>query len=330
MTEFSKELGEELRDCLQRETTWWPDVKKHPDLAIAVRNKYLNVYSNGQSIFKVGTRSGNLWAETHYKYLLSQATPEYRSFRNNKFSTDGLSYIKDYQGPKTLNQLIGNANVYAGDEKKNVHAIIRSPANSNVIDLEVSFTTQLKSGQGGPEAEIEAEKETEKTGIDRIDIVALESKSENLISIVFYEVKTFNDPRLRAEKNAEVIGQLNDYERAICGAGDENIKKAYHQVCCDLVCLDRPVGNPGQISPLIRKAAKDLDIIEVDNKPRLIIVDYERDQWEGRVWQNHLKKLTDEVGINRVIGWGEAGRVKIGPDRLVGGKRYNEVRQRSA
>jgi hypothetical protein len=79
---FMRKLGKELRDCLQKAPSWWRDVRVHPDLAIAIRHKTLNVYSKGQSIFQVRSTAGTLVAETHYKYLLDEAKPEYRSFKN--------------------------------------------------------------------------------------------------------------------------------------------------------------------------------------------------------------------------------------------------------
>ena len=159
-------------------------------------------------------------------------------------------------------------------------------------------------------------------------MVALEENSADSISIVFYEVKTFNDPRLRAKRNAAVIGQLDDYEQATVDIGDEKIAKAYHQVRCDLVRLKRSVGGPAEISSLIEKVANDSNILKVNHKPRLIVVDYDIDQWNGAVWQEHLKKLTEVIGIDRVIGWGNAADVKIGPEQLKpgAGRRYSSNR----
>ena len=316
MADFTRGLGRELLDCLQKERSWWRDVTEHPKLAIAVRNEYLNVYSNGQSIFKVTVKSGGLVAETHYKYLLDEAKPEYRSFSNGKFVTDGLTYIEEYQSKKTLDRLIRNANVYAGDEKKFVHDIIGQDENSNVIDLEVMFTTPAEK----PEPDIEAEKKIEKVGIDRIDMVALEQRDKS-IWIVFYEIKTIDDSRLRARKNAEVLGQLSDYKRAIETRRDK-IVRAYAQVCSDLIQLNRPIGKPGKINALIQKVAKDKNILKVECDPRLIIVGYRSAYWDSTEWQGHLKKLTDKVGIHRVIGWREGADVKIGPEKLRGGMRY--------
>jgi hypothetical protein len=326
MAGFSRGLGAELLARLQNERVWWPDVTAYSKLAIAIRHNYLNVYSNGQSIFRITTKFGDLVAETHYKYLVDEAKPEYRTFSNNKFDVEGLTYFSTYEGTETLDKLISNASLYAGREKEFVHQIIRRDENSNVIDLEVSFTTPQKA-EAAPESEIEAEKEADKVGIDRIDMVALEENSKGSISIVFYEVKTFDDYRLRARGNAEVIGQLKDYEQAIAHKGDESIVRGYRQVCSDLFHLKRPVGKPGKINSLIERVAtvaKDQNALEVDPNPRLIIVGYKDDQWDGDGWESHLRKLCTELGNDRIIGWGDDNNVQIGPEKLSAraGRRY--------
>ena len=135
-----------------------------------------------------------------------------------------------------------------------------------------SFAARIKA-EADPETEMEGEKEADKIGIDRIDMAALEENSNGSISIVFYEVKTFDDSRLRARGNAEVIGQLKDYEQAITHVGDESIVRAYRQVCSDLLNLKRPVGKPGKINSLIERVAtiaKDRNDLQVDPNLRLI------------------------------------------------------------
>ena len=139
MGKFRRGLGADLRKCLTEDRKWWPDVREHADLAIAVRDKYLNIYSRGQSIFKVKQRDGTLRAETHYKYLVDRADHEYRAFREGKFDTKGLFFIREYKGRSTLDLLVKNAKVYAGNEKKHVHSIVKK--NSNVIDVEIALTT---------------------------------------------------------------------------------------------------------------------------------------------------------------------------------------------
>jgi hypothetical protein len=282
------------------------NVINHPSLAIAIRHKYLNVYSNGQSIFRVRQRNGFLVAKTHFKYLPDRARPEYRSFVDGTFDTQGLGFIEKYEGESTLDLLVKNANVYAGAKKKDVHSIIKN--NGNVIDTEIAFTTLLER-----KSEEQAEEETEKARVDRIDIVALEENPRRSVSIVFYEVKTFDDPRIRAEEKAEVLGKLDDYQHTIMQA-QSSIITAYRRVCRDLVHLQRPVGKPGKVAPVVEKACCEDVILTVDPKPRLVIVGYDRDQWSGPTWQEHCKKLAAHLGNGRVLGWGEAAKVRLEPN----------------
>jgi hypothetical protein len=302
--EFKRELGSDLRSLL-KEADWWQDVVKDERLAIAIRYKYLNVYSKGQSIFKITQRDGALLAETHYKYLVDRAKPEYRTFSHLSFDTDQLHFIREYKGKSTLDLLIRNAGVYAGHEKTHVHSILRN--NKNIIDVEVAFTTLLERN-AEQQAQEHAEEEAEKSRVDRIDIVALEEKSVGSISIVFYEVKTFNDPRIRATENAEVIGTLEDYRDAIKRA-ESNIRTAYAQVCRDLIFLQRPVGGFDRtLDPLIEKAARDDIVLDVDPNPRLVIVDYSKPQWDASNWQTQLEKLKRHLWVK---GWKDGGSVRL-------------------
>lgn len=312
MSEFKRGLEDKLINCVKNETSWWREVVEHPNLAIAVRHKYLNVYANGQSIFKISQKSGTLVAETHYKYLVDRAAPVYRSFSREpntncwKFKTEGLQFIREYEKRSTLEQLIRNAKIYAGDEKKHVHSILKR--NSNVIDVEVAFTTLLEG-----DAQKEPEEDAQKSRVDRIDIVALEEGSGGSIWIVFYEVKTFKDPRIRAKESAEVLSTLKDYREAIERA-EGHIKIAYRQVCRDLMALQRPVGKPGKLDPLIEKATS-VDVLNVDPNPRLVIVGYDDPQWKDARWKDQLKKLEDLAC--RVISKGDGADIELDRKRPI-------------
>jgi hypothetical protein len=166
---FRRGLGADLVSCLVKGESWWRDVVNNEKLAIAVRDKSLNVYSNGQSIFKITEKKKALAAKTHFKYLLDTTETPYRSFENGKFKTKGLKFIQKYEDERTLGQLIKNANVYASKEKEAVHKILKN--NSNVTDVEVAFKTLL----GGDEDD-----EADETRSDRIDVVALEEGPASL------------------------------------------------------------------------------------------------------------------------------------------------------
>jgi hypothetical protein len=132
----------------------------------------------------------------------------------------------------------------------------------------------------------------------------------SLVRVVFYEVKQFADPRIRARETAEVVGTLKDYEDAITNAKDDIII-GYHQVCLDLQKIGRPVSKPGPIDELIEKAAGDRKVLEVDLKPRLVIVGYTDPQWKHKQWQDQLRAMRSKgVSVN---GWGKAADVKLQP-----------------
>ena len=257
-------------------------------------------------------RDGALLAETHYKYLVDRAKREYRTFSFDTeqqrwcFDTnDEPHFIREYEGKATLSRLISNATPYAGDEKTQVHSILRK--NKNIIDVEVAFTTLLER-EGDAETEEEAEEKEEKSRVDRIDMVALEEKSGGSISIVFYEVKTFDDPRIRARGNAEVLGTLEDYRDAIKQA-ESHIRTAYAEVCRDLVFLQRPVGGfDTKLDPLIEMAARDDTVLSVDPNPRLVIVGYSTAQWDALNWQTQLEKLKRHFWVE---GWRDGGSVGL-------------------
>lgn len=194
----------------------------------------------------------------------------------------------------TLDLLIRNSEAYALDEKKLVHSIIKN--NSNVIDLEVSLTR--------------TEEEAEKNQINRIDMVALEEKPDGSISIVFYEVKCFNDRRIRAKKDAEVLGTLEDYRQTIIEAKSD-IVTAYRHVCRDLMALKRPLGKPGKkLDPLIEKASNNDVALEVDINPRLIIVDFGYAEKKDERWRAQYKKLKSRFPTR---AWGTPRGVKLQP-----------------
>ena len=103
---------------------------------------------------------------------------------------------------------------------------------------------------------------------------------------------------------------MKDYEGAITSAKDDIIT-GYHHVCRDLQKIGRPVGQPGKIDSLIKKAAddKDKNVLEIDPKPRLVIIDYKKPAWDAPGWQNQLKKIRSAEIV--VKGWGNADDVNL-------------------
>jgi glyoxylase-like metal-dependent hydrolase (beta-lactamase superfamily II) len=121
-------------------------------------------------------------------------------------------------------------------------------------------------------------------------------------------------PIVMGQAAERIMRAAADYQEAIEKAKD-HIKTAYRQVCCDLKALQRPVGKPGTLDPLIEKAATDDVVVNVDPNPRLVIVGYDNPQWNDTRWKDQLKKLTDS-GC-RVISRGDGADVRLDRRRPV-------------
>jgi len=161
-------------------------------LRLAIRNNYLNFYRLGQSVARVYCVSGELRADVHYKYVLG-ARSEYsgplylRLTRQGVFSQGAL--VANYKSISTLQEWIAAVNdKHVGEEKRLVDEFVEK--NDNVVDMEMALPAWA-----------------ERNVAVRMDLVAIEDGS-----VVFWEVKTANDSRIRckadflADKFPHVLG----------------------------------------------------------------------------------------------------------------------------
>ena len=73
MAKFRRGLNDEFIKLLNEaydKGSWWRDILNDHDLHIGIRNEYLNVYYQGNSLVLIKQGHGGLLGQTHYKYLL--------------------------------------------------------------------------------------------------------------------------------------------------------------------------------------------------------------------------------------------------------------------
>jgi len=298
MSKFKRYLSPQLIGALNKladplaPLNWWQDVLDSNDLHIAVRGGYLNAYSQGQSIFKIGAENGtgldtegNPVVSINYKYLLEPSRPpgkRYIRFTGKSFLINPHEVIcTDYEPHRTLNRLIDGASPYTSEEKKGVHVIARK--NPTVVDLEIAFT------QTG-----EAEEDVKAL---RIDLAALHEDGDSKAKFVFYEAKRADDSRLRARPGGkpEVIKQMQSYNKFLRTSASD-IARVYKDVCATLVKLcTRSSRLPSQI---IREVGAESPkrTLSVDPVARLLVFGFDRDQKKGDLFildipvlQKHLE-----------------------------------------
>ena len=212
-------------DALAQRGGWWTDVLAEKDLIIAVRDESFNVYWQGQSLFRIGFKAGEITVTTHPKYLIDPGLAGQVPLIGETFViTEILAsrIIARYEGKTTLDAMKRSARLYAGAEKEGVHAIVeRSPS---VIDVEVALSTFTMD---------DAAVDFDKLGkLPRIDIATFEQRPDH-IELVFWEAKLFGNKDLRAKAgDAPVIGQIAKY-RATLRHHREALITSYEKVARD-------------------------------------------------------------------------------------------------
>ncbi|MGU3539675.1 hypothetical protein [Methylobacterium sp. A54F] len=297
---FRRRLPDGALAYLRTLPDWWRDVlalrfEERPGvqqpLLIAIRDGYLNVYAQGQSVLKVGfdTRRGGearLRCRIHRKYVRGpQAGDGYDLFDGEKVTGgDDGAVIATYAGPDTLRGWVEAARGYAGDEKKGVAVIAAS--HPEVIDVEMALPANAPVAG---EAKV----------ANRMDIVALEEHEG--VRLAFYEAKLFANPELRADDlKPRVLGQLRRY-RDYVSAPDRHAEviAAYRNACTVLAEISAMRGT--EPAPLVRAVAEDTPL-SLDPEPRLVVFGHETAQVvPGSSWDRHAAAFRDG-GIALLLG----------------------------
>ena len=290
MRTFKRGLNEAFVNYLNEEyerAGWWRRVLHDRNLFIGIRDNYLNVYYQGNSILLLTLDRGHLVGKTHYKFLRREnmRSPYIRSLNGQaQVSQSSLPrlFIQDLSN---LRSLKAACRPYAGVEKGGVHDIIKS--NWNVVDVEIALTGQKDD-------------ELKPTAL-RVDFAALQEKTES-IELVFFEAKHFSNPELRANGSGtpRVVGQVQRYQKLV-ERYREQIESSYRRICQNLVALK------GLRAPkIVREVAEGKKPLRISNQPRLVIFGFDEDQKNGKVWTHHRNKLCDMIGRNRVLLRGNA------------------------
>ena len=262
---------------------WRPagDVDAEPQadhLRLAIRDRYLNFYRNGQSVAKVTVISGRLEAEIHNKYVYrnKKGGQECVKISAGMFAASDGSRVCYSDG--LVHDWISEANTYAKGEKLFVDEIVAR--NANVIDLEAALPadSELWEARSAP----------------RMDLVAMELCG-NRWKLVFWEAKLVGNPEARCRNGLPpVVGQLEPYKMWL-EKNQKVVCDAYRQACSDLVKLH---GIAKSLYPdkaelgqaITTVGGRDASELGVDSQPRLIIDD-RRSKTAAFERNGHLNKL---------------------------------------
>lgn len=236
---------------------WWRQFVEDPELFLAIRNNYVNVYYRGCSLVRLTSSHQGVVGEVSYKYLLRR-------------EAEGSQYVKVVGGEpcipdglfiRRLDQLRdikAAARNYAGDEKAGVHDIVLN--NPTVVDVEIAF--------GG-----EANKRVDLASVRRADGRAI---------LTFSEAKHFSSDDLHAgtDRLPKVLAQMKVYDELIA-AQKHCIVESYKKVLKNRLDLKGLAQQHAERHKSIERLVD--QEIELDpSGVRLIVFGFDGDQKAGR------------------------------------------------
>lgn len=287
MSDFNRGIkNEALIEGLRRlatEESWWRDVLLDRSLIIAIRDEYLNVYWQGQSIFRVSFVNGRVAASTHPKYLLNPDVSGQISLVGGSFELKKLEatmLTRTYEGAETLGKLKRAAGLFSGREKEGVHAIATS--NPSVVDVEIALSANGISDVGS---------------LPRLDLAAFEVATDH-IDLVFWEAKIFDNPEVAPRS---IVIQIGKYQRVI-EASRQKLLESYRLVAQNLVEISKMSGSVRQVSDAVRQVAAGHAQLWVSPSDVGMIVygydaDHQRPGSRGETLKKELARSLSELGI---------------------------------
>lgn len=259
MSEFKRGIANQNFITELNNNSHWQQMIKDEDLFIAIRNEYINVYYYGQSICKIEFVKNKIKWSTHKKYL--------------GLNEDGYADTGNHLD--NLEELKQNAKTYGGKEKEQVKKHILENKELCILDVEVTF---------GREEGYEKRS---------IDYLAIEKNNDGKINLVFYEAKHFDNSEIRAREIPKVFEQIEKYEVALTTPAHKiEILNSYKTIYKNVLELN--LNNRNKLTQLI---GENIESIEIDSKPRLIIFEIDANKKDDI----HIQKLKQRFGEKRLI-----------------------------
>lgn len=239
-------------------------------LRLAIRNGYLNLYRKGQSVANVRqNRAGELQWILHRKYL-----------ENGDDDFDAGTHYRSAPADVQLPKWIKAAERRAGSEKQAIDEILDRDAN--VIDLEMGLPA------GG-----------EQKSAFRIDMVSLEHVDAATSRLMFWEVKTFDDARIRTSgelpTNSGILAQVDSYKKFLSDPDRAaQVTSAYLRCAKLLQSLAKSINAEERLGAELRELAGGKTLV-LAKQPGLLVALPMRDLPERSkvAWNEHRRKLED-------------------------------------
>ena len=199
--DFKRVLRNNFIDELNRlydiKGSWWQKMVDDEDAFILIRNNRIHVLVNGGLLLQIRMNVRNkMICETHEEFL-SLRSEKNPYVKLDKDLTEPIQRVQGLNGlsehyPKVKRRI----KLFTGKEKQVVQQLALK--FQQIIDLEVGIEGDIKEGSS-------------RKGAQRVDMVGISDKG----TLIFFEVKLFDNSEIRSRQTPKVVGQLKKYEKLL-------------------------------------------------------------------------------------------------------------------
>jgi len=190
-------IVDELNQLYDDKGSWWRKMADDKDTFILIRNNRVHVLVNGGLLLQIRMDARNkMVCETHEEFL------SLRSEKNPyvKLDQDSTEPIRRVQGLNGLSEhypkVKRRIKLFTGKEKQVVQQLALKL--KQIIDLEVGLEGDIKEG-------------ATRKGAQRVDMAGVSDKG----TLIFFEVKLFDNSEIRSKRTPKVVGQLKKYKKLL-------------------------------------------------------------------------------------------------------------------
>ena len=268
-----------LNNLYEDEKSWWRKIADDGDVFPLIRRNQLRVQANGGLLMEImQDRQQRLTCRCVEEYLILRSESRYimlgESARTPIPAVDSTKeFVNHYDNIKR------RIFTFQGQERQAVQYLANSIPN--IIDIEVGFEGEKEENAG-------------KKSVPRIDFVAIRNET-----LVFFEVKLFENKEIRSLNTPKIVEQLKKYEQLLAEKHEEIIEgyreqlKIYRQL-------------KGQFFKKKSEALRDIANFTLYPRVRLVITGFDGSQ----------KQMLDSYveGIERGLRWGKDDKdlIKVG------------------
>lgn len=259
-----------LNKLYDSEKSWWRTIVDDKDIFILIRNKEVRVQASGGLLLQINQDGqNNLICRMHEDYL------SLRSEKNpyvalEEMSTAPIKRVEGLKGfVKHYAKIKRRINIFTGKERKAVQYLANNIPQ--IVDIEIGFEGELKENAS-------------KKSVPRIDMAAITDNG----TLLFFEVKLFDNSEIRSKKTPKVVGQLQKYKKLLSQNSDDIITGYKEQ----LNIYNQLRGS------FFEQRARNLNEISLYPHARLIITGFDAPQKE-------IMLPTIRKGIEKGVGWKE-------------------------